>query len=409
MDDIPLSRFLLMSGDPAYPVPHRVSRPIWLLDHPDLLLERLTAQLDAGARLLCAPTGGADRVRLRRTDRLDDLTAINSRLVDLTRQVAGTRAKVAGCLAPLGFPPMAEYDPARFEALIGIYAQQARILEAAGADVIFLEGASLLADFRAALLGVRESTSLPFFVTASCTDAGRTAAGTDVLGALLVMQGMGADAFGLDDGDGPADMARQMGRLAPYARLPLIARPDEGPREDEDGNPLPPFTAADLLDRLPELAGAGVRLFGGRRGVGAETIAAMGQALARLDLTTLPRFPEPDPDLLPCACELDACFITPTEDPGEPLSCSPTFAEDILAREDSATAIKVTLRDEDDVALFLANQYMIRDALCLSAPAPELLEQALRGYHGRAFYDSSDELESEQLEPLAKKYGLVIL
>ena len=71
--------------------------------------------------------------------------------------------------------------------------------------------------------------------------------------------------------------------------------------------------------------------------------------------------------------------------------------------------LKVILQDEDDLALFLANQYMIRDALCLSAPTPELLERALRGYHGRVFYDGTDDFEPEQLAPLVRKYGLVVL
>ncbi len=409
MDEIPLPVFLLMEGADEIPVPPRVCRPQWLLDNSDLLRLRWDAELDAGTRLLCAPTGGADRVRLRKYGLTDELDALNYRLVDLTRQAAGGRAHVAGCLSPLGFPPMAEYDPTRFEVLIDVYAQQAKSLEAAGADIIFLEGAALLADFRAALLAVRENTSLPFIVTAACSDTGRTAAGTDVLAALLVMQGMGADAFGLDGGDGAVAMARQMLRLAPSADLPLIARPDQGPLEDEDGNPLGPVTTPMLLEQIPILAGCGVRMFGGRKGVGTRQIRAIGAQLEQLDLSDLPAPPEADPDLLPCACELDACFITPMVEMGEDLECTPSFAEDILAREDSSTALKIILQDEDDLALFLANQYMIRDALCLSAPTPELLARALRGYHGRVFYDGTDDFDPEQLEPLVRKYGLVVL
>lgn len=54
------------------------------------------------------------------------------------------------------------------------------------------------------------------WVTFTCDENGRTLSGTDVLAALIVMQGMGVDAFGLNCSSGPAEMLEQMRRLTPY-------------------------------------------------------------------------------------------------------------------------------------------------------------------------------------------------
>lgn len=51
----------------------------------------------------------------------------------------------------------------------------------------------------------------------------------------------------------------------------------------------------------------------------------------------------------------------------------------------------------------------MKDALCLWTDVPELLEQALRLYQGRAFWDGTGELEAAFLQEMARKYGLVLL
>ena len=85
--------------------------------------------------------------------------------------------------------------------------------------------------------------------------------------------------------------------------------------------------------------------------------------------------------------------------------------EEILEAEELCPqgALKIAILEEDDVAVFAENQYAIRDALCLWSDVPELLEQALRVYQGRAFWDGTGDLEPEFLAEMAKKYGLVLL
>ena len=121
--------------------------------------------------------------------------------------------------------------------------------------------------------------------------------------------------------------------------------------------------------------------------------------------------PERDPDVIPCASEKEARFITPDVDVGETIECSPDLMEDILAAEEEAPqgALKIAILEEDDLDIFAENQYVVKDALCLWSDVPELLEKALRLYQGRAFWDGTGDLDDAFLEEMSHKYGLVLL
>jgi len=231
--------------------------------------------------------------------------------------------------APLSLTPPPEME---FEALVRWYAQR-RPARAAGLTD--------LAQGRAALLaGVPECGYL-------CDGEGRTPTGVDVLAALIVMEGMGCAAFGLEG----EHALRQYDRLAPYATVPLL---------------------------------------------GAGELPGLGSALT-------------DPDVIPCASGTEARFITRDVDVGEALRCGPELVEEILEREDSGEALKIAVLDEDDLLVFAQAQYAIRDALCLWSDVPQLFEKALRLYQGRAFWDGTGDLEPDFLAEMSRKYGLILL
>ena len=354
--------------------------------------ERQRAFAAAGCRILAAPLPGPEGA-----------SPSARRLVELTRQAADGRAAVAGCLAPAGQAAAAPLREEDFTALVAAYARQAEALEEAGADLFLLPGASSMAEARAAVLACRETSDRPVWITFLCDENGRTPSGTDVLAALIVMQGMGADAFGLDCPAGPAEALEQLRRLSPYAQLPLLVRPGLA----EGGRPLSP---GELARWAEPWAAAGARIFSAGDGAGPEHFAALGTAVEGVDFSAF-HPPERDPDVIPCASEREARFITPDVDVGETIECTPDLAEDILeAEEDSPQgALKIAILEEDDLDIFAEHQYMVRDALCLWSDVPELLERALRLYQGRAFWDGTGDVDEDFLRALSRRYGLVLL
>lgn len=412
MNDLPLP--LLLDGATGTQLqkrgmPSGVCTEQWVLEHPQVLQDIQRAYVEAGSDVIYAPTFGANAASLSHHGvEAGQVADYNRRLVAITREAVGERALVAGDLSPTGLFVI-PFGEATFEELVDIYRQQARALAEAGVDLFAVETAMTLPEARAAVLAIREVSDKPVFVTFTCDANGKTLSGTDVLAAMIVMQGMGVSAFGLNCSTGPEGMLEQLRRLTPYAQVPLIAKPNAGLPQVVDGRteyrcPPEEFTAL-----VEELARAGVRIFGGCCGTTEAHIAALRAAVDRVDFSQFAPPPH-DPDVIPCATEKEARFITPDVDVGKTIACSPDLMEDILDAEDEPTgALKIAILEPDDVELFAENQYAITEALCLYSDVPELLEQAVRAYHGRAFYDGTGEIDRETLDRLKERYGLVEL
>ena len=380
----------------------------WVLEHPEVLVGLQREYVDAGTQVLLAPTFGANRIKLGQRGIQGQVASYNRQLATLSREAADGRALVAADMAPTGLF-IVPFGESSFEDLVSIYAEQAEALKDM-VDLFFLETTMTMPEARAAVLAVKSVCDKPVWVSFTCDENGRTLSGTDVLAALIVMQGMGVSAFGLNCSTGPEAMLEQLERLTPYATVPLIAKPNAGLPQVTDGRAVYHCPPEDFAACVPDMAKAGVRIFGGCCGTTPAHIAALRKAVGQVDFTAfLP--PERDPDVIPCASEKEALFITPDVDVGETIACTPDLMEDILEAEEECPqgALKIAVLEEDDVAIFAENQYVVKDALCLWSDVPELLEEALRVYQGRAFWDGTGDLEPEFLKQMCRKYGLVLL
>ena len=412
--DLPLRLPVLMDGATGTELQKR-GMPLgccteqWALEHPQALLEVQRAYVAAGAGLLLTPTSCANGAVLARFGLEEKVEDYNARLCAATRAAASPGVLVAGALGPCGrnVPP---YGETPFEELVALYARQVRALHGAGADLFVAETLTSTAEARAAVLACREvAPEKAVLASCWCDGEGRLPTGADVLAVGIILQGMGAAAFGVNCVD-PETTGAQLERLVPYLSIPLLCKPSAGLPDMASGAPVYALPPQGLAGRAAGWAASGARFFGGCCGTGPEHIAALGAAVAAVDFDALPRTVR-DPDVIPCASEREARFITPDVDVGEPIECTPDFLEDVLEAEEQnpVGALKVEIMDQDDLDLFTQEQYAVRDALCLWCDVPELMEGALRAYQGRAFYDGTAGLEPEVLERLSAHYGLVVL
>ena len=252
-------------------------------------------------------------------------------------------------VGPLGLdvPPAGE---AEFDHLVEEYRTQL----GAGQGPVHINCMIGMAECRAAILAARELGYGPLWVSWSCNEEGESATRVHMLAALFVAEGMGAAAFGLNC---PKELAlEQLEELSRYASVPLFYVVDG-------------------------------------------------------DVVTYPYVvQEKDPDVIPCATGTSPCFVTRTVDVGEELECTPKLLEDIIeAEDDPVGAVKISILEQDDVDIFAEHQYAVNKALCLWSDVPQLLEQALRYYQGRAFYDGTGDLDQQELKVLSNRYGLIVL
>lgn len=373
----------------------------WVIENPSAAYAVQKAYVDAGSRVIYTPTFGANSARLESHGVFNKVEEFNIALAGISKKAAGGMALVAGDISSAGgmLYPLGDMS---FEDYYEIYLGQASALEKAGVDMFVIETMTSVPEARAALLAVKEVSKKPIFVSFSCNESGRTMMGTDVCAALQIMQGMGADAFGLNCSVGPAEMLKQIRRLREYSCIPLIAKPNAGLPQIVDGKTEYSVNAKEFAEYIPSLADAGVSIFGACCGSDESFVSAIGKML---DSVTV-KDPEPVyADMLPCATEKDVFMLDPSESVGKVLACDEDL-EDNLCELDEGELFGIEIDSKEDVAIFSDFQYAIRNPLCIICDDAVLLEKALRAYQGRALYDGA--LADDALMPLVEKYGLII-
>jgi 5-methyltetrahydrofolate--homocysteine methyltransferase len=291
-----------------------------------------------------------------------------------------------------------------FDELYDIYYEQAKALEEAGVDMFVIETIMTVPDARAALLAAKAVSDKPVLVSFTCDENGKTLTGTDVCAALVIMQGMGIDAFGLNCSTGPEEMLTQFRRLREFAEVPLAVKPNAGLPEVVDGKTVYSCTPEEFVKHTRDFAEAGAGLFGGCCGTGPEHIKALKDSLEGFEF----RKPKPEhADKIVCATEKDVFVLASGISTDKVISCGPELEAEIRKENRSdAKVIAVGISKETDLDDFGMAQYAVRKPLCIVCDDAKLLEEALKLYQGRALYAGN--LSTDELAPLVRKYGVII-
>ena len=277
-------------------------------------------------------------------------------------------------------------------------------MEEAGVDMFVIETIMTVPDARAALLAVKDVSDKPVLVSFTCDENGRTLTGSDVRAALVILQSMGIDAFGLNCSTGPAEMLDQAKRLRDLAEVPVAIKPNAGLPKTVNGETVYDCPPDEFVKYTKEFSELGAALFGGCCGTGPEHIAKIAPELKDFKLE------KPDPkyrDKIVCATEKDAFILESGIEAGEIIECGPDLEDKIRkANKSDSQVITVKISCEPDIDEFEAAQYAIRKPLCIVCEDAVLLDEALMLYQGRALYAGN--LSDEELAPMVRRYGLII-
>jgi len=383
----------------------------WITAHPDVLIELQRAYAEAGSMAVLAPTFGLNRINLTKhgVDRAL-IPSMAKELVGISRQaVAGKGIYVGGDMSPLGLflPPIGESS---FDELVEIFSEQACALEAAGVDFFMLETFSSITEIRAALLAVREASAKPVFVSMTFDGEGRTSMGTDLLTALVTVQSMGADGFGMNCSPDLPEMYELLCEVTPYAAIPVIAKPGAGLPEADGGGDACPLSPEEFAEYGKKLADIGVSVIGGCCGTTPEHIRALCELVEKEDIQPATPLRPVEYGSILATTETETFFLDPTVDFSEPVGCSADMGEDIMQAEDSPMSVlKLRIEGPEDVHFFENNMFLVKYPLCIESSDPELLEHAARVWNGRLIIDPEADLSDETVERLKSKYGAITL
>ena len=337
----------------------------WILEHPETLIDLQRRYIAAGSDAVLAPTFGANRTVLSRYSLANETIPMNAALAALSRRAAGKHGLVGGDLSPTGdfLYPSGNTD---FDELVSVYAEQASALSPT-VDFFFLETNMDLACVRAAVLGIREVSKKPVFVTMTVTDSGKTMSGDTPEACLVTLSELGISAFGLNCSTGPEEMARYITPLLPLSLalgIPLIAKPNAG---TESSGTKGPDAFADACARML-LSGVGI--LGGCCGTDERHIAALREILDRWDPDTFPTgLALPDVGAM-AATARQVVYIPQTSLPS-PLDPSEDFLDDAdeMAEKLGFLYIRLNSRKTADTVLEAAPFLPAPLCLCGSADA----------------------------------------
>ncbi len=367
---------------------------------PTLLLElsqtKVLSTFEPGERVtatLCLPCPEADETPA-------GFAAACARQVADARETAGEAALV-GCLPVAGYA-IEPFGETTFAAAVSHYANLVAAWANAGCAAVLAEGFTTLAEARAALLGARKG-GLPLWVTVSLGGENqRLEDGAELSAVFLILQSMGAGAFGIARPDTGEAMLPLLEQLAPYAFIPLLARP-ECLTEDRD-EVLTPAQFGDLVGRL---VAAGVSFCGAGYGAGSSHLLA-AKAHLEQDISSPPLINHQDIILLATAREL--FYLDENLELSPPLPCGVDMWEELIGLEESGCDVICVLVETPDDAYHLSlNSHLANLPLALLSDSPEALEAALFYYHGRGIIDSRSALDRGLLDSLALRHGAVVV
>jgi homocysteine S-methyltransferase len=191
----------------------------------------------AGANVIETNTFGANSFRLDRHGLGDQVRAFNVAGARLARQAAGEDVWVAGSMGPTGLVPGVASD-AEIALAMATFTEQAAALIEGGADFLLLETFRHLEEMRIAIEAVRRAAPGVPLITSMTFDPSETVAdGSSPEHVARTLQLWGADAVGVNCGDGP-QLALAIAERMRVAGVPLCVQPNAGLPRTVDGRLL---------------------------------------------------------------------------------------------------------------------------------------------------------------------------
>ncbi len=257
-------------------MPRGVCTEEWVLEHKDVLIKLQNAYVDAGSRIIYAPTFGANRIALKEHGLDDQMETMIHQLVSLSQVSVDLDCFVAGDLTTTGKTDL-PYDE-----LFAVYQEQISFLRDAGVDLLVAETMLTLDETMAAVDAARSVCDLPIMCSMTIESDGSLFFGGDIFETALALQEMGVDAVGINCSTGPDQLESIIANLHEVLHIPIIAKPNAGmPVIDENGNAIYNMSAKDFAKHMKRLVDLGAGIVGGCCGTTPEYIRELKNILTK--------------------------------------------------------------------------------------------------------------------------------
>ena len=244
----------------------------WNLTRPDVIIEIHRAYYNAGSNVVNTNTFGANILKFSKEELEDIIRAAIENAKKAASESSGDQPKwVALDIGPTGrmLRPYGDFD---FEDCVAAFSETVKLGVKYGADLIMIETMSDSYETKAALLAAKENSDLPVFVCAAYGEDGKLMTGANPAAMVAMLEGLGADAIGVNCSLGPKALAGVVREYLKYSSLPVILKPNAGLPRVEDGKTVFDVSPEEFSASVARLVSEGVRIVGGCCGTTPEYI-----------------------------------------------------------------------------------------------------------------------------------------
>ena len=397
----------------------------WNILKPDVLTEIHKEYAEAGADIILANTFGANRFKY--ADNLEEI--VNAAVVNAREgiRLSGRQAYVALDVGPTGklLKPMGTLD---FEEAVDVFADVVKAGVKAGVDLILIETMNDSYELKAAMLAAKENSDLPVFATVVFDEKHKMLTGASPMAIVAMLEGLHADAIGMNCGLGPKELLPIFREMAQYASCPLIINPNAGLPRNDHGKTVYDVGPEEFAEGMVPFIEAGAWFAGGCCGTTPEHIKALVDRCKDMEIKPLT---EKDYTIVTSYSQAVSIGNKPVII-GERIN--PTgkkkfkqalrdkdmeyILEEGVKQADSGADIldvNVGLPEIDEVEMMKKTVYELQSILPLplqiDTTDPAAMEAALRMYNGKAMVNSVNGKQEvmEKIFPLVQKYGGVVV
>lgn len=222
---------------------------LWNISHSDVITDIHREYLKSGCNIVTTNTFGANRFKFSNLEEIITSAIANAKKAvsefDGERYIAYDIGSLGKMLKPLG-----ELD---FEEAVSVFAEGIKIAAGAGVDLILIETMNDSYETKAALLAAKENSDLPVFVTCVYDENAKLMTGADPAAMVAMLEGLGADAVGMNCSLGPAQMVKLVPLLVAEASVPVIVNPNAGLPKSVDGKTVYDVDADAFSDYMVQI------------------------------------------------------------------------------------------------------------------------------------------------------------
>ena len=234
----------------------------WNVTHPDDITDIHLSYLKSGSNIITTNTFGANSLKIQNLSEIISAAVKNAKKAIELFEGNREECFVAFDVGPLGkmLEPLGDMP---FERAVEIFSESIRLGAENGADLVIIETMTDSYETKAALLAAKESCDLPVFVTNAYDETGKLLTGADPKAMIALLEGLRADAIGINCSLGPHQMKGIAEEYIRYSSLPVIVSPNAGMPRSENGKTVFDVDTEEFSLVMKEIAEMGTAVLGG--------------------------------------------------------------------------------------------------------------------------------------------------